>query len=157
PTGTLRLVDALLIGHGKRGHQLGIDSPSMVVRQLTCLDGRVDVELEFAPRPEYGLVHPLFTRVDGGLVARGGAHFAVLSSPVDVQVDDSSVRATWTVEASETLAFALQCSQSWEVQPEAWSQQRIVDRLEDTIDAWRSWSALHQHYEGPWRELVHHS
>ena len=22
---------------------------------------------------------------------------------------------------------------------------------------WRSWSALHQSYEGPWRELVHHS
>jgi hypothetical protein len=25
------------------------------------------------------------------------------------------------------------------------------------VEGWRSWSAMHQAYEGPWRELVHHS
>ncbi len=157
PNGTLRLVDALLVGLGKRGHQLGIDSPSVLARQLTCLEGRVDVVLEFAPRPEYGLVQPLCALIVGGVVARGGAHVAVLSSPVDLQVDGAMVRAVCTLESSQTLAFAAQGSQTWEVQPETWSQKRIVDHLEDTIAAWTSWSALHQHYEGPWRELVHHS
>ena len=27
----------------------------------------------------------------------------------------------------------------------------------DTVSAWESWSELHQAYEGPWRDLVHHS
>jgi len=25
------------------------------------------------------------------------------------------------------------------------------------VAGWRSWSAIHQTYEGPWRDLVHHS
>jgi len=25
------------------------------------------------------------------------------------------------------------------------------------VEGWRSWSAIHQTYEGPWRDLVHHS
>jgi alpha,alpha-trehalase len=29
--------------------------------------------------------------------------------------------------------------------------------LADTVSAWESWSELHQAYEGPWRDQVHHS
>ena len=155
--GILRVVDAMLVGYGERGHQLGIDSPGVLVRQLACLVGRVEVIQEFAPRPEYGLVHPLLTPVDGGVVARGGADVAVLSSPIGLRIDGSTARSAWTLEAPQTVSFALQCSRSWEVQPAIWSQQRIVDHLDDSITAWRSWSALHQRYEGPWRDLVHHS
>jgi GH15 family glucan-1,4-alpha-glucosidase len=38
-----------------------------------------------------------------------------------------------------------------------WTAEEITARLEDTVEGWRSWSAIHQNYEGPWRELVHHS
>jgi GH15 family glucan-1,4-alpha-glucosidase len=38
-----------------------------------------------------------------------------------------------------------------------WDAGEIDARLEDTIAGWRSWSAIHQTYEGPWRELVLHS
>src|SRR5438270_2123906 len=34
---------------------------------------------------------------------------------------------------------------------------QIAVRLSDTMEGWRSWSAIHQSYEGPWRDLVHHS
>ncbi len=157
PTGKLQLVDAMLVGYRERGHHLGMDSPPVLVRQLTCLEGRVDMVQEFAPRPEYGLVHPLLAPVNGGLVARGGADVIILSAPVALSVDGSTARAAWTLEASHSVSFALQCGRSWDAQPETWSQQRIVDHLDDTLAAWRSWSALHQRYEGPWRELVHHS
>jgi GH15 family glucan-1,4-alpha-glucosidase len=45
----------------------------------------------------------------------------------------------------------------WEPALAAWNQDEIARRLDDTIEGWRSWSALHQAYEGPWRDLVHHS
>jgi GH15 family glucan-1,4-alpha-glucosidase len=157
PTGRLRLLDAMLVGFRDRGHALGINSPRVLIRQVTCLEGRVDVIQEFAPRPEYGLVHPLLAPVDGGLVARGGSEVAVLSAPVALEVDGSTARSTWTMQAPQTVSFVVHCGQSWEVQPEIWTQQRSVDHLDDTIAAWRSWSALHQRYEGPWRELVHTS
>ena len=38
-----------------------------------------------------------------------------------------------------------------------WTAAEITARLDDTVEGWRSWSAIHQNYEGPWRELVHHS
>jgi GH15 family glucan-1,4-alpha-glucosidase len=74
-----------------------------------------------------------------------------------IDMQGSRAQAAFALEAPATVAFALQASRSWEPQPDAWSQSRIVDHLDDTIAAWRSWSELHQRYEGPWRELVHHS
>jgi hypothetical protein len=157
PTGVLRLVDALLVGAGERGHDLGRASPGVLVRQLTCLDGNIHLEMEFAPRPEYGLVRPLIAPVPGGLLARGGADVLVLSAPVPLDAESPTALVCLALEAGQTLGFALESSRSWEPVPATWSQRQIADRLEDTITAWRSWSALHQRYEGPWRELVHHS
>src|SRR5207248_7516625 len=57
----------------------------------------------------------------------------------------------------QTVSFALQWARCWEPQPAIWAQQQIANHLDDTIAAWRSWSALHQHYDGPWRDLVQHS
>src|SRR6202012_3005465 len=45
----------------------------------------------------------------------------------------------------------------WEPQLTTWGASEIAARLADTAEGWRSWSAIHQAYEGPWRELVHHS
>ena len=32
-----------------------------------------------------------------------------------------------------------------------------IKTRDNTVDAWQSWSALHQTYDGPWADLVHHS
>jgi GH15 family glucan-1,4-alpha-glucosidase len=156
-TGTLRLVDALALGTGEREHALGLASPGAVLREASCVEGSVELVLEFAPRPEYGIVHPLLTPVEGGLVARGGADVLVLSTPARTVVDGATARSQFTLEAGQTVAFALQHCRSWESLPAAWRQDHITERLEDTIAGWRSWSAVHQQYEGPWRDLVHHS
>jgi GH15 family glucan-1,4-alpha-glucosidase len=157
PTGALRLVDAMLVGLGERGHDLGRDSPGVLVRVLTCLEGCVDVRVEFTPRPEYGLVHPLLVPVAGGIVSRGGADVTVLSAPVAMETQGWIARATFSLESPATVSFALEASRSWQAQPATWSQERIIDHLDDTVAAWRSWSDLHQRYDGPWREQVHHS
>src|SRR6202022_245596 len=46
---------------------------------------------------------------------------------------------------------------SWEEAPQVCTPTAISTYLHDTQEGWRTWSALHQRYEGPWRELVHHS
>jgi GH15 family glucan-1,4-alpha-glucosidase len=157
PTGTLRLVDAMALGQGEREHDLGLNSPGAVLRQATCLAGTVELELEFAPRPEYGIVHPLLAPTPGGLVARGGADVLVLSTPARTIVDGATARSGVTLQAGQSVAFALQHCRSWEPVPATWSQEQLAERLEDSIAGWRSWSAVHQQYEGPWRDLVHHS
>lgn len=157
PAGAVVLVDALATGPNERGHRLGADAPHTLIRSVRCLAGHADLEIEYAPRPEYGLVFPLLMPVDGGLFARGGASVLLLSSPVPFRISRSTARASVRIDAGRRLDFALQHHSSSEAPPRSWTPQEIAERLDDTISAWRSWSDLHQNYEGPWRKLVRHS
>ena len=157
PTGSAVLVDAMAIGRNERGHELGVNSPGIMLRSISCQSGKVEIELEYAPRFEYGLIFPLLKPIQGGILTRGGADVLVLSSPIEVAIDGSMAHARFTLQAGEQASFALQHTASWEKTPEVSTQTAITDSLHDTIVGWHTWSALHQRYEGPWRDLVHHS
>ena len=51
----------------------------------------------------------------------------------------------------------MQYTTSSQPHPRPWRPEEIENRLAGTHEGWRSWSALHQSYDGPWAELVHHS
>src|SRR6266705_3442879 len=68
--GTAILTDAMAVGRNDRGHDLGAGSPGVLLRSLACTDGEMDIEVSYAPRPEYGLIHPILETVPGGLAAR---------------------------------------------------------------------------------------
>jgi alpha,alpha-trehalase len=155
--GTAVLTDALAMGRNDRGHDLGAGSPGVLLRRLVCTDGEIDVEVSYAPRPEYGLIHPILEEVPGGLAARGGAGRLLLSGPVGFRVDGATATARLRLVAGQAAAFALQHAQMWEPPLAAWDADQIDVRLADTVAGWRSWSAIHQTYQGPWRDLVHHS
>src|SRR5215471_15230346 len=157
PTGSAVLVDAMAMGRNERGHELGVDSPGIVLRSLSCQSGTVEVELEYAPRFEYGLIFPRLRPIQGGILARGGADVLVLSTPLDLAIEGSMARARFTLQAGEQASFALQHRASWEQPPEVSPQAAISDSLQDTIVGWRTWSEVHQRYAGPWQDLVHHS
>src|SRR5215469_6137871 len=156
-SGTVVLTDAMAVGRNERGHDLGTGSPGVLLRQLACTDGEVEVEVSYAPRPEYGLIHPILEPVPGGLAARGGAARLLLSAPAGFRVDGATATAGLTLTAGQAVMFALQSVPMWEPPLAAWNPGQIAARLADTMEGWRSWSAIHQTYEGPWRDLVHHS
>ncbi len=155
--GVLTLTDALAVGPDNHGHDLGLDAPHCLLRRVECTAGEVELDLEYAPRPEYGLIQPLLSAVPGGLTARGGAEWLVLSCPVELAVRHGTARATLHLTAGESRCFALHRSTIGGEPARIWAQSDIVERLAETTRAWRSWSQLHQSYEGPWAELVHHS
>lgn len=155
--GTVVLTDTLVIGPNERGHDLGSDAPGALLRHVECAEGAVELDFELAPRPEYGLAHPLLRRVDGGYRARGGGSVLRLSSPVELNDDDATLRARFTLEAGETAGFALQYRHTGQPDAEPWSQAEIRRRIDDTRTGWESWSEPHQSYQGPYREMVHHS
>jgi GH15 family glucan-1,4-alpha-glucosidase len=156
-TGTMTLTDALAMGPVNRGHDLGRGPRRLLIRSLAGLDGEVDVELVYQPRPEYGLLRPMLSIVDGGVAGRGGAEWSALSSQVRLELADSTATAHFRVRAGEAVRFGVQRSTVEESRARIWSQAELADSLSDTITAWQSWSALHQAYEGPWSEMVHHS
>jgi hypothetical protein len=107
PTGVLVLTDLLALGPDNGGHRLGIGVPHLLVRRLACTAGEVEVEMSYAPRPEYGLVVPLLSAVDGGVTARGGAEWLVHTSPVPYVLDGGSAYAGTILRAGQTVHLAL--------------------------------------------------
>jgi alpha,alpha-trehalase len=153
-SGTVMLRDALALGRENEGHSLGRDVPHVLVRSLQCVDGEVEVEVAYAPRPEYGLVVPVLSIVDGGVRARGGAEHLVLSTPVPLTIEAGAASGRQHVCAGETVRFALHRSTWSEPPARVWSAEEIGVLLERTTAGWQSWSDQHQWYHGPWRNLV---
>ena len=153
-SGSARLTDAMAFAHGQRGHELGHDAPHEVLRSVEGLSGIVELVLELAPRPEYGLVKPLVRLEDGGARTFGVGRLAVRSdAPLDVE--NSTMTAAFEVAAGEGLGFSM-CWAPPELReaPEPTPSGRVSDQIDDTIEAWRSWEAEHDVYDGPHRDLV---
>ena len=82
--GEVALTDAAGLRAGARGHDLGLESPHTLLRRVSWLNGTVAMELDFAPRMEYGRTEPHLRPVAGGVVARGGpAQVTLVSSIFD--------------------------------------------------------------------------
>jgi GH15 family glucan-1,4-alpha-glucosidase len=76
---------------------------------------------------------------------------------VPLEVGRTVARGEIALSAGEKVCFALEHRMSSEPAPTPWDLDAIDGRLDDTIRGWRTWSAIHQGYDGPWRELVRHS
>lgn len=157
PTGSVTVTDALATGAGNRGHALGTGAPHLLIRSLVATDGGVDVEIDYRPRPEYGLLCPLLSPVPGGVLARGGAERLALSCPADLVVEGSTARGRLALRPGDRVLLALHRSTLEEPPARTWTQAELAERLDDTVAAWQSWSDLHEGYDGPWRDAVRHS
>ncbi len=152
--GSAVLTDGLALRPGDHGHQLGRDAPHALLRRLRCTEGRVEVEVDFAPRPEYGLARPLLLPVEGGVRTRGAPAALALWTEIPLEFGQSRARGRVTLTAGQEVTVALQWARAWEAEPARWRPEEVAGRLEDTTGAWRRWAAEHQRYEGPWRDLV---
>ena len=156
--GVLVLVDALALGSRERGHDLGRSSPGVLLRTAHCTHGSVEVCWHYAPRPEFGLIHPHLLPLEGGIISHGGATTLLLSTENPAEINAATASGTIVLQAGERTGWALQQTDAWAgTPPAAWKQKTIRRRLKETQRGWRSWSELHQQYDGPQRVLVHTS
>ncbi len=156
--GVAVLTDAMALDPTEHGHDLGAGAPRTLLRRIECTEGAVDVEVEFAPRPEFGLVTPLLTGTDDGVESRGGALRSLLSTDRAHAIEGSTARMSFTLREGEAAGFALQNRTSFDNEaPAPWTPDEIAKGLDGTVEAWRTWSGVHQAYEGPWADLVYHS
>jgi alpha,alpha-trehalase len=102
-------------------------------------------------------VTPVVVRTGGGLRLQGGPDVLALSASLPLAVDDGRVSAAFTLAEGDVVYFGLQHRRTDEGAPKLLSPRELDRRLTGTMSTWRSWSRLHQRYEGPWCELVHHS
>jgi GH15 family glucan-1,4-alpha-glucosidase len=153
-TGTVRLRDAMAFAAGQSGHALGFNAPHELLRGVEGVAGEVAMRLELAPRPEYGLIKPLIRLEPGGARTFGSGRVTIRSG-VPLEVQNATMRASFTIAAGEELGFAMRwCSAEEPVALEPTQPAAVVARLDETVGAWRSWEAEHDVYAGPNRERV---
>jgi GH15 family glucan-1,4-alpha-glucosidase len=153
-SGTVKLTDAMAFPEGQRRHDLGLGAPHLILRLVEGVVGEMELELELAPRPEYGLVTPLFRATESGGRTFGGPNQVVVSSGVPTTIADSVMSARFTVMAGQQSGFALQWVPPEAFAPPPFAPDEVAARIQDTVQGWRSWEADHDVYRGPRRELV---
>jgi alpha,alpha-trehalase len=153
-SGKARLVDALAFAEGQRHHELGMNPPHELLRSVEGIEGRVDFTMELAPRPEYGLVHPLVRMTDDGARTFGGPNPIAVCSDALIEVEASTMRSTFSVGAGERASFALRWAPPESTILSPTPPAGVPARIDDTVRGWRSWEEEHDIYEGPHKELV---
>jgi GH15 family glucan-1,4-alpha-glucosidase len=156
-SGTVKVTDAMAFAEGQRGHELGLSAPHELLRLVEGVAGTVELELELAPRPEYGLVRPLFRRTPDGGRTFGGPNRIAVTAGVPVEISDATMRASFTVVEGQQIGFALRWSAVEDEAPKPTPASEVAERIEDAAGAWRSWENEHDIYDGPHRELVRFS
>lgn len=166
-TGSVELTDALALTDPRTPdavgadeadpHRLGEHAPHTLLRRLHGLSGELELEIVVRPRPEYGLIVPRLTEEDGAVSCAGGANRLLLSSTVTWTLGAGEARATVRVAAGQSVGFALQHALLADPPPQPYTLDQIDVSLRATADSWKGWSAEHQSYDGPWRDLVLHS
>jgi alpha,alpha-trehalase len=152
--GTVRLTDAMAFADGQRDHELGLDPPHELLRLVEGVSGSVELDMELAPRPEYGLVRPLFRRTEEGGRTFGGPNQIVVAAGTPVELDDATMRAVLSVAQGDQVGFALRWAPHESTEPMACAPGRVAAHIQDTAEGWRSWEAEHDIYDGTHRELV---
>jgi GH15 family glucan-1,4-alpha-glucosidase len=153
-TGQVRLTDAMAFAEGQRGHDLGYDAPHELLRSVEGVSGEVELQLELAPRPQYGLIMPLVRLEDGGARTFGAGRLSIRSA-VPLEEENSTMRAGFTVAQGERLGFSVRWAPPESRQaPQPTPPGEVAGRIADTVEGWRSWEAEHDIYEGPHRDLV---
>ncbi len=122
------------------------------------IEGSVELDVEIAVRPEYGLTTPLVSEDAGGLWhTRGGPIRATIATDVELEADRGVLRARFPVQAGEHRCFALNVTDPWRDAPPMPSSAGVLATRDDTIDGWQSWATKLIGYEGDHRDLLRRS
>ncbi len=155
PSGVVSITDALALEPGARGHDIGLRSPHVLLRRVEGLTGSVAMRSDLSPRMEYGRTEPHLELTEDGARARGGPATLTLTSSVPVSLTGAAVASSFVVAAGESVDLRLAYAATFAPGRRLAGGEQPA--LEDTITAWKSWSALHTSYDGSFPEQVRRS
>jgi GH15 family glucan-1,4-alpha-glucosidase len=124
-----------------------------LVRQIRCKQGKMEVVVEFSPRLHYGRVAPK-TRDAGkfGWQIDDRGNIFILRGDIGLEPTPDGLAARFVLKSSESVVFTFSFSaEAPAVVPPLGSA--IDEKLNLTIDWWRSWAAQST-YHGPYQRQV---
>jgi GH15 family glucan-1,4-alpha-glucosidase len=130
-------------------------STPLIMRGIRCTEGRVEVEVHWEPRPDYGRADVRIFYEEG--VARaeiGDARITLAGLPESASVNlrGGALRSTLSLEAGEE---AWLCSAWGDLDPRGFAAG-AADYLEETVGWWNRWAAASRVGRGSrlWRDAL---
>ena len=124
-----------------------------LMREITCTDGEVEIEVEFHPRAQYGL-KPVRIREIGKCGMRmdveTGAYWLRCSQPMQLEADRAHLFTR--LPKGQRLQFSLTYDEESPVVLPALGE-KFDDAVKRSTDWWQDWAARSR-YRGPYREAV---
>ena len=152
PSGRAMLIDLMTVAGEKfKGTHLFPDHE--LLRQITCTEGEIEIEVDFQPRANYGAsaIRIRELRRHGLRMDLGrGAYW--LRGSIPLQVADDGAHATIAMRRGDTLQFSFSyAEESPAVLPAL--GERVQEAIRRSVEWWQTWAARSQ-YQGPYREAV---
>ena len=121
-----------------------------IVRIVEGVRGRVPMRMQLVVRFDYGSIVPWVRRRGQVLSAIGGPDGLALETPIEMQGEDFTTVAQFSVAAGESVPFVLSWHPSQASPPDGLDAQSA---LTSTESWWQEWSGQAEHEE-EWREEV---
>ena len=132
----------------------GVDEPARALyRKAECVEGEVELAVEFAPRPDYARDEPDLEATDRTVEVTGPQELTLAGEGLEVNPDEAKATGTATLEVGETRWFVLAHEGE---PPDLADCESALDR---TVEFWRAWAHDHDGeddcvFDGPWHEHV---
>jgi GH15 family glucan-1,4-alpha-glucosidase len=158
PTGTLEVTDCMPIERSDLRQAQHVVHHASIMRRIACTTGEVEVEVELAPRFEYGSFLPRF-RITSECTADiiGGADALYVHATRPLVVADGAIVARWTLAAGEVVWLDCVWRPSYELKRQTvGTEEHAAEgerRLAATIAFWRGWLERCR-YDGVYRDQV---
>jgi GH15 family glucan-1,4-alpha-glucosidase len=154
PSGAFVLRDLMAVT-SEEDKRASLTPEHEVLREIEGIDGEVEVEVLYDPRPDYGLTRPVLERQwDHGLRCTVGGAALILRSepPLELEYDGRGASGSLGIRTGERKYLSLTYSREAPavIAPLG---EAARERIERTVRWWHEW-ANRCAYEGPYRDPV---
>jgi GH15 family glucan-1,4-alpha-glucosidase len=157
-SGEATVTDFMPLHPDDRHNDIGKHSRPALCRIVDGVRGRVELAVEIAIRPEFGLTTPLLVaNGPGSWRTRGGPIAVVVSTDAPLDNEGALLCGRVLVGAGESFAFELETADPWSELPAARSAAQIVESRAVTVSGWRSWAEKLIGYDGEFRAPLRRS
>jgi GH15 family glucan-1,4-alpha-glucosidase len=133
------------------------DADHLLVRTVTCIDGRVEIELVCEPVFDYGRTLAEWTLVDGSrhaADASGAGQTIRLQTDMEMGIEGNRVRARHVLAEGDQLYCALSWAEGLAAPDDV---GEAAARLDATTRFWRAWLAGARIPDHRWRQPIRRS
>jgi GH15 family glucan-1,4-alpha-glucosidase len=153
-SGVARVTDVMVVA-SEQSKQRQLWPDHQIIRAVEVVDGEVEIEVRYEPRPDYGLITPrLIDRGKFGLVLEHDGQSLTLTSEIPLELLESESVAAWrgVLQGSECryLSLVANLTEPAIVPP---LRAYAATRIRGSVRWWEEWSAQID-YHGAYREHV---